>query len=296
MSLPQTTQAVASPRLLPTTSLQRTYRYLRLAIALTVVVIFVAALVEVPQFGVLRSLSHYAYTPARSMFAAALIAASACLLALSGRGVERALLDAAALFAPLIAIVPTIVSPGAVPGLAVGCASACVPSAYDADADNGVLTYLIVGALIAVIAALLVVFGQLDRRAGLVSIAIAVVMLLTVGLTWGLWRAAFLQWAHSVAAVVFFGLIAAVAFVEAFWPSGRRPVPRWLRVSYIVIAVALTVDVLLTLVFGRVRFGGVDGGVYGVLIGEVIALVLFLAFWVLQSVQNWNETDPASLR
>ncbi|WP_375385862.1 hypothetical protein [uncultured Microbacterium sp.] len=275
-----------------TTSLQRTYRYLRIAIALTVVVILVAAAVEVPQSGVLRSISHFAYTPARTMFVGALIAASACLFALSGRGIQRALLDAAALFVPLIAIVPTVISPGAVPGVEVDCASACVPAPYAAGVDNGVITYLIVGGLIVVLASVLIAFGQVDRAGGMLSLAVAVIVLLGVGLAWGLWRAQFLQWTHYVAAAVFFALIAAVAFVEAFWPSGARPVPRWLRVSYIVIAIALVIDVLLLAMFGRVRFGEV----YGVLIGEVVALGLFLAFWVLQSVQNWNDHDPASLR
>ncbi|KAA9107774.1 hypothetical protein [Microbacterium rhizomatis] len=276
----------------PTTSLQRTYRYLRIAIALTVVVILVAAAVEIPQFGVLRSLSHYAYTPAHTMFAGALVAASALLFALSGRGVQRVLLDAAALFVPLIAIVPTVIAPGEVPGVAVACASGCVPSAWAADADNGVITYLVVGAMIAVLAGVLIAFGQVDRAGGMLSLTLAVIVLAVVGLTWGLWRAEFLQWAHYVAAAVFFALVAAVAFAEAFWPAGRRPVAGWVRGSYIVISIALVIDVLVLAVFGATR----SGGTYGVLVGEVIALLLFLAFWVVQSIQNWNDPDPASLR
>ena len=57
--------------------------------------------------GVLPSVSAYYYSPARDVFVGALIAASLALFALSGRGPSRALLDAAALFAPLIALVPT---------------------------------------------------------------------------------------------------------------------------------------------------------------------------------------------
>ena len=89
------------------TSLQRTYRYLRIGVAGTVVVIFVSVLLAVPAVGWLTSVSDYFYSPARDAFVGALIAASLALLALSGRGLERGLLDAAALFAPLIALVPT---------------------------------------------------------------------------------------------------------------------------------------------------------------------------------------------
>lgn len=74
-----------------TTSLQRTYRYLRLAIAGAVVVV------------------------------GALIAVSVCFFALSGRGAERVLLDAAATVVPLVAIVPTMISPGSVPGIDAHC-------------------------------------------------------------------------------------------------------------------------------------------------------------------------------
>ena len=35
------------------------------------------------------------------------------------------------------------------------------------------------------------------------------------------------------------------------------------------------------------------GRVFGVFVGEVLALALFAAFWVLQSVQYWRVDDPA---
>jgi hypothetical protein len=275
-----------------TTSLQRTYRYLRLGIAGTVVVIFVAVAAAVPVAGVLPSISHYFYTPARTLFVGALIGASVCLFALSGRGAERLLLDVAALMLPLVAIVPTVVSPGSVPGLDVTCRDACVPAQYEADVAGGVITYLVVGAMILILAAALTVAGHVDRAGGGVSIAIGAAVLLTVGLGWFLARDAFLQWGHFASAVAFFALIAAVAFVNAFWPTGERRPSRGLKAAYIGIAVALLVDVAALPIFGPMRFGEV----WGVLIGETIALLLFLAFWVLQSVQNWNDEDPAALR
>lgn len=35
------------------------------------------------------------------------------------------------------------------------------------------------------------------------------------------------------------------------------------------------------------------GHVFGVFVGEVLALLLFAAFWVLQSVQHWRVDGPA---
>src|ERR1700712_2014601 len=99
------------------TSLTRTYRYLRIGIGATIVVIFVAvAVVTIDTERFLPSISQYFYTPARSSFTGALVAASIALFALAGRGPERALLNAAAIFAPLIAFVSTPIK--GIPGCA----------------------------------------------------------------------------------------------------------------------------------------------------------------------------------
>jgi len=103
------------------TSLQRTYRYLRIAIAGSVVVVFAGILVTMPRVGLLPSISHYYYTSANTMFVGALMAVAVCFFALSGRGVERVLLDVAAVVVPLVAIVPTQISPGSVPGIDSTC-------------------------------------------------------------------------------------------------------------------------------------------------------------------------------
>jgi hypothetical protein len=103
-----------------TTSL-RTHRYLRLSLVFVVFSLLVAVLIQtvviswdplVLGWNPQPSISHYALTSANGVFVGALIAASLALLALSGRDRATTLLDIAAMFAPLIAIVPT--------GLAVG--------------------------------------------------------------------------------------------------------------------------------------------------------------------------------
>ncbi len=273
------------------TSLQRTYRYLRLAIAGSVVVVFAAILVTMPRVGLLPSLSHYYYTPANTMFVGALMAVSVSFFALSGRGVERVLLDVAAVVVPLVAIVPTQISPGSVPGIDTSCpggAGSCVPASFRAAVDTGILTYLIVGVIVLVLAAMLAAFGEVDRAGAALSITISGVIVIAVWLTWWLAEDAFLAGAHLVAAVAFFGIIAAVAVITAFAPTGRAA-PRWLKGAYIAIAAALALVVVGMPLYGPLH----TGDLFGVFIGEVLALVLFAAFWILQSIQFWRVDDPS---
>ncbi len=283
------------------TTLQLTYRNLRLGIAATVVLIGVAVTLVTIDDGVLVSISAYYYTPARNVLVGALVAAALGMLALSGRGVQRALLDAAALFAPLIALVPTLLTPSKSPGAAddvCGAAATCTPSTVLPDVEIGVWTYLIVGTG-AVVVAIVVASVRAERegwaavRSLVPSFAIAIAVLVVVFVAWTAQREAFLASTHLAASVVFFGLIAGVAVANAIEPADH---PTWrfpaaLRVAYWVIAVALVVDLLgLIVVVGSGL--AVEVTPSPLFVGEAIALGLFVVFWVVQSVQKWNEDDP----
>lgn len=271
------------------TSLERTYRYLRIGLAGTIVVIFVAVGQAATSVGWLTSVSDYFYTPARNAIIGALIAATLALVALSGRGAERALLDAAALFAPLIAVVPTPVPAGEIPGVVASCTERCFPAEYIPDAANGVGTYLVVGTLTVLIAVLLAALRQVSLMAIRFSLAIAVVVLIVVGVTWAFAGSAFLAYGHFVATVAFFALFAVVAVRSAFPRRGVVPAPIY-RVMYTAIAVGLA----LVLVAYILLLALADPhGIPIVLIVETAALVLFFAFWVVQSVEKWDEPDPS---
>src|SRR3954470_23319505 len=199
-----------------TTSLQRTYRYLRMSVAGTVVVIGGAVLVATAKIGWLPSLSAYYYTPARNTFVGAIIAVSLALIALSGRGIPRGLLDSAGLLAPLIALVPTPIGAREVPGVP-GCASrACVPPQFVPDVEDGVTNYLVIVALILLVTLALVLLRQVDFRAVAVSLGVGAAVLVTVLCSWLFARDAFLTTAHFAAASLFFLLIGFVAVVGAF--------------------------------------------------------------------------------
>ncbi|MBD8023762.1 hypothetical protein [Microbacterium gallinarum] len=274
------------------TSSQRTYRYLRLGIAGTVVVIFTSVGVAAATVGWLPSVSDYFYTPARASFVGALIAVSLALVALSGRGAERALLDAAALFAPLIALVPTTLAPGAIPGVVAPCAVRCFPPAYEGLAANGVVTYLIVGSLTVLVALLLAALKQLDLAAVGFSLIVTTAVLIVVAAAWLFARDAFLAQGHFVATIAFFGLFAAVAVINAF-PRRGTPPALVFRVLYVMIAVALAA----VLVAYIVLLPQADArGLPIVLIAEAAALSLFFAFWVVQGIEKWDDADPSIAR
>jgi hypothetical protein len=270
------------------TSLLRTYRYLRIGIAGTIVVIFISVGVAATSVGWLTSVSDYYYTPARDAFVGALIAAALALAALSGRGPERALLDAAALFLPLVALVPTTLAPGTVPGIFVPCRTRCFPPAFEADAANGVITYLIAGGLTVVVALLLASLRQLSLTAVGFSLVTACAVLLAVALTWAFEREAFLQQGHFVAMIAFFGLFATVAILNAFPRRGAPPAPIF-RALYTAIAVLLAAGLVGYIVLLR-QPSGSDLPIG--LVAEAAALALFFAFWVVQGIQNWDEVDP----
>ncbi|MFE7843902.1 hypothetical protein ACFUTX_01755 [Microbacterium sp. NPDC057407] len=273
----------------PSTSVQRTYRYLRLAVAGTVVVIFVAIALASASTGWLTSVSDYYYTPARNAFVGALIAVAVSLLALSGRGAERALLDAAALFAPLIAVVPTTLAPGSVPGVAVPCAHRCFPPAFEAEAANGVATYLAIGLLTVLVGVLLVALRQLSLPSVGFSLAASTAVLVLIGAAWLFARDLFLAQGHFVATIAFFALFAAAAVLNAF-PRREAPPPMVFRVLYVGIAAALG----LVLVAYIVLLPRADArGIPIVLLTEAAALGLFFAFWVVQGIEKWHDADPS---
>nr|WP_315267550.1 hypothetical protein [Microbacterium lemovicicum] len=273
------------------TSPERTYRYLRLGVVGTVVVIFVAVSVAAGRVGWLTALSDYYYTPARNAFVGALVAVSLALLVLSGRGADRALLDGAAVFGPLIALVPTTVAPGTIPGVDVACPSRCLPpDAVDAAAD-GVATYLIVGALVVLTAVILVITGQVTASRVRSSLIGSAGVLVIVAACWLGARDAFLAQGHFVATVIFFALFALVAIRSAF-PSRLSPPPRRYRVAYSLVA-GLLLLVLAVYVVSAIRAG--DGAAPSLLFAESAALALFSAFWLVQTIEKWRQSDPALL-
>jgi hypothetical protein len=282
-----------------TTSTQRTYRYVRLSLVGVIVLLGISVSTQIVVGGPLASVSAAYYTPARDVFVGSLCAVALALLALSGRSLEQVLLDVAALFAPIIALVPSPVETGDISGVAVACPGehACVPESYVPGIANGMLS-LVVLAVFAIAAALVVARLQetLDR-ATVVSLGVAAAAVVGMAGWWMLSPATFVPAAHNVAAIVFFVLVATVAALAAWRPVGPTAARgRGLRLAYGMIAGGILAALVVVIVVVVGRAAGVDVVDASPLplffLGEAAALLLFAAFWIVQTVEFWNDTDP----
>ena len=273
----------------------RTYRYLRIAMGGMIIVIFTAVAVEAIRHGsVLGSISQYFYTPARSAFVGALVAAAVALLALSGHRAERALLDGAGLLAPLIAVVGTPVRNVVL----CGDETTCVPVTALGDIENGVLTYLVIGTAGWFTVLILVIARRVQLRVAGISLLVATIVLAAVAGLWFLARPVFLATVHFGAAAAFFLLIGTIAVLHL---RGRDDSPEpamWMKAVYGFVAVGMVVVVLLAvwaIVAERIDPDADQFAIPAVFGCEVAALILFLVFWVVQSIQRWNdEIAPAA--
>ncbi|KHK98540.1 hypothetical protein LK09_06060 [Microbacterium mangrovi] len=262
---------------LTSTSTQRTYRYVRLGLVGAAVALGIAVVQVLVTVGPVPSISATFYTPARGIFVGVMFAITFALVALSGHSWEQVLLDLAALFAPVMAIVPTTVGAGEMPGVDPGCPGRCVPAAEVPAIAFGMTTLVIIAVLAIATAAVLAIVQH--TISGVKALALAVAAVIVAGGEW--WAladpAGFAQHAHLVAAVCFFTLLGLTAVVSA------AAATRGWRVTYAIIAALIAID-LVWLAF-----------VHAALWGETIALVLFLVFWLAQTIERWNEVDPGIL-
>ncbi|WP_285138254.1 hypothetical protein [Microbacterium sp. lyk4-40-TSB-66] len=268
-----------------TTSTQRTYRYVRLAIIGATVFLAIGVALEVAGGAALPSVSAAYYGPAGPVFTGALSAIALALLALSGRSLEQGLLDIAAVLALAVAFVPTTVAAGVCEPVL-----RCVPPDVRATVVNSGVAVASVVLLGAVAGGILArVQGTASRG---VAATIGVIVSLTVAaVVWAVVAPeGFFAMAHEVAAVAFFVLIAAVAALAAWRPPSSVHRRAGVRRAYGAVAVGILVTLVL-LVVGIVT--DVERtGFPVVFVGEAIALALFGVFWVVQTVELWNDADP----
>lgn len=270
-----------------TTSTQRTYRYVRLSLVSMVLILFVAISLAALTYGSLGSVSAAYFTPARDVFVGSVFAISLALLALSGRSLSQALLDYAALLAPLIAIVPTAREPVGDDGAVV------VPPLSAGDLAVGVNAFLIVAG-VGVVAALVLAIVQRTLTVAVGwAIAIGALVVAAVAGWWLLGTQSFIEGAHVTAATAFFALMAAVSALAA-WNAHRGSMQRWV---YAVIAVGISLSLVFLAVVVVLDSRGFDLASAWetpvVLIAESVALILFAAFWLMQTAEYWNDPNPA---
>ncbi|MFT4084560.1 MAG: hypothetical protein QM638_18440 [Nocardioides sp.] len=249
-----------------------TYRYVRLILLALLLALAISVAAETVRTGWQTSISAYYYTAAGPVFIAVLCCVGACLVALRGlTDAEDVCLNLAGISAPMVAFVPT-------PELG---------RAPDEPAiANSALTYLVVLA----VGYLVVLVAVVRRRShggpaptlwsvlGLISIPAAWV----VGVVWILVdRDSFATHAHALAAVFTFLPFVGVVLLNTDWgvrvlawqpaaKGSRYDVGYW--------------SVLAAMALAAVVFAALWSWDYALLGLEISLLLLFAAFWVLQSI------------
>jgi hypothetical protein len=273
----------------PALAAVKTYRYLRIALTALVVLLFASIAIEwwAADRCVLPSISASYFTPVQAVFIGVLVTMGASLLALKGNtDGEDVLMNLAGMLAPGVAFIPTVAS-GACGSNAAGDGIA------DAVANN--MPALFVTGLVVGVTVLLIV--RRENRAGLPitpqgrrGLALSA-LVLGSGVVWFFAdRDSFIARGHDAAAIPMFLAIIAVVWLNA------RDVRRGMqqgslsqdRTRYVAMyrVVAVSMLAALATTVGLSLLTGSTSLVFWV---EVVLLVLFAIFWVIQTVELWER-------
>lgn len=262
----------------------KTWRYLRLAMVVTVVGLGLAVAFERAKVhpGCFQtSISAYYYTPVRAVFVGALITIGACLVCLKGNSaIEDVLLNLAGMFAPVVALVPT---PHA------GTCMSVKRELEDRDPNiaNNVFALLVIGGIGLAIVAGLAVRTALRHEpppslTARVGYAVAAAVWVATLVTFYTDRHDFEQTAHYSAAVALFACILVVVVLNALaWKRQRDDPHAWNR--YAAIAVAMLAG------SAGIGTAGIVGWDYWLLALEITLISLFALFWSLQTAELWHD-------
>jgi hypothetical protein len=281
-------------------STTKTYLYLRVGLVALALFLGASLFIEIA-FGDtewLGSISAYYYSPVRSVFVGTLCAMGVCLIAIKGRDRPREdlMLNLAGMCAPVVALCPTPLEDVA----ACGDATRCVPEEFVPGVVNNVEALLVVG-VVAVVFAARTIRRDTRERGDLVAIGVSAAGLVGFALWFALGRDSFLDYAHYGTAVPMFGLIVAVALVNAarvdeFVAAGGtltmgqaatyKTAYRW--IAYVmgwVIGGALALFVIKAA-------SGSEPFAHWVFVVEALLLLAFTAFWILQTLQYAEDGAP----
>jgi hypothetical protein len=276
------------------------YRFLRCAIVAATASLAVSVVWEIWQTKCVRhSVSAYFYSPVRTMFTGGLMAIGLCLIVLQGDGdLEEVSLNFAGLFAPMVAVVPTGLSPtcdARFKGLPDPDSDG-YQSAYDQIAEpikvvtrdglqNNVVAYFGV-----VLLALLFLlwrphqFARDPQNVTMTRLAI-LAYIVVVGVfaisAYNKWRGEN-SFAHFLSAILVF-----VGFGIVVLHNGwrRHHVPPWYSTSCKWLLCAMVVGIVIwPAVIGPVAHA--DSWLFGL---EGTEWILFTTFWVLQTIVFWKR-------
>jgi len=266
----------------------KTYRYLRLAMLTMLVLLGAGVLIERANGSVgCPSISDYYYTPAQAVFVGSLITIGVCMIALKGSTEwEDILLNLGGMLAPVVAFVPTPAGatcssvPDIAPDIAANVANN-IPALFVAG---------LVGVATVVVLAWLARAHDTSRWNYRHTIGLLVALaVLAAGFAWFLkGRESFIGNAHYAAAFPLFGAIVAVAVINArefthkrtgAMAAGQVASNRYFLVAVLMVVLPMVEWLVSTVVTWN----------HVVLWAEATVLVLFAAFWLLQTQELWSE-------
>ena len=271
----------------PASEAVKTWRYLRLAMVALVIGLAASVLYEHAQTrtGCWQiSLSAYYYTPVQSFLVGALVTIGVSLVAVKGNtDWEDLLLNLAGICAPVVAFVPT---PG--PG---GCGSVLTTTANrDGNIANNVTALLVAGGVGLLVVGAVAARGRWNPTARRLTptakfgFAVIVVLYLVTIAVFLLARRWFVDHGHDVAAISMFAFILLNACLNAL-NRRRAPTGKPWRVNwYAVVAVLMVAATVAWVLVGLV--GHWPYWPIGI---ESSLITLFAVFWVLQTIELWDN-------
>ena len=262
---------------------KKTYNYVRLAIVGLLVALAASVVLErvFNATCIEGSISAYYYTPAHSIFVGALVAIGVLLIAIKGTRTEDLFLNLAGFMAPIVALVPT-----SLPPVEHRCSD--TPVLFDQVrpmVNNNALAMLLAGAL--VYFAVWRISRRRhdgntplleDRRNQVGLLVSAAVLALGTYLYFGQ-KDWFADHAHLASAGLMFVFIGVVVLINA-----RATTHQFYRRAYWVLFAAMVASLGVVGLWMLLR----PKSWHAVLIIEILEIVPFLVFWLLQSVELWN--------
>ena len=279
-----------------------TYRYLRIGIISAVLLLGTSIVLEYFAADRVRdpscwqtSISAYYYTPVRTIFVGVLIAIGLSLIVIKGRTIlEDVCLNFAGMLAPVVAVIPTT---------AVGGCWSIQPSPEPkpngelagwviAIVDNNFESLLWAGALGLVVSLVLAVAMNGGPRYAvnrlkpgtMVSLALTAIAILIGYLLQR--RTDFYEATHGPAAIAMFVFLVGAVVGKALQPRKRTRKPYLGLYSFVAVAMVVGAVVIgFTSMFG-------DHKIFAL---ETFEIVAFAVFWIIQTVETWDEEPSAAL-
>jgi hypothetical protein len=259
-----------------------TYRSLRLATVVIVVLLFVAVIYR--RLGAdcwQTSISAYYFTPVHAVFVGSLCAVGLCLVVYQGSSdTEDATLNLAGLYAFIVAVVPV--------GSEPICGSGALPAAYDVSAGvrNNVVAVLVAAAVAELLRYVLVGRAQ-PRSPWARRVTILGWLLSALGVVAFVgFPEQFQAKGHDVAAVAMFVGIIGVVVINALSSARSESSEHFVRAYQGIAALmALTLAVILGVRLLIAQWSHV------IIWVEVLLILEFVAFWLVQTMELWDVVD-----